>query len=186
IVEVAFFVGHGDQSPVTVSGGNFDSVDRSSLSIGLTRCGDHVGGHAGQRYKCNQREYNSSHGYGHRGGAKKAAAFLVELVHGLIHWEVSISGRCLAVQPNMKAKASTPKLPIMKIRTIAISREGDLPRTQLMATPAILRIQRGHQRNAPDDDPGHDSNTLKYFCNLVAGARNHLNLLFNAPRLGAA
>ena len=39
IVEVAFFVGHGDQAPVAVSGGDFDSEDRGGLSIGLSRCG---------------------------------------------------------------------------------------------------------------------------------------------------
>ena len=30
IVEVAFFVGHGDQPPVAVTGGNLDSEDRSA------------------------------------------------------------------------------------------------------------------------------------------------------------
>src|SRR5437899_3283393 len=34
IVEVAFFVGHGDQPPVAVSGGDFDSEDRGRLIIG--------------------------------------------------------------------------------------------------------------------------------------------------------
>src|SRR6266568_7475126 len=34
IVEVAFFVGHGDQPPVVVSGGNFDSEDRGGFFIG--------------------------------------------------------------------------------------------------------------------------------------------------------
>src|SRR5262249_23754561 len=127
-----------------------------------------------------------SHGYGHRGGAKKAASLLVELVHGLIHWEVSHKRSLLGGSAEHEGKGLHTQTADNEERTIAISREGDLRRTQLMATPAILRIQRGHQRNAPDDDPGHDSNTLKYFCNLVAGARNHLNLLFNAPRLGAA
>jgi hypothetical protein len=35
IVEVAFFVSHGDQPPVAVPGGNTASEDRASLAIGL-------------------------------------------------------------------------------------------------------------------------------------------------------
>src|SRR6266478_3700325 len=61
IVEVAFFVGHGDQLPVAVSGGNFYSVDRGGLSIGLSRCGGHVGDHAGKHHNCNQPNNNPSH-----------------------------------------------------------------------------------------------------------------------------
>ena len=37
IVEVAFFVGDGDQPPVAVSGGNFDSEDRGAFVIGASR-----------------------------------------------------------------------------------------------------------------------------------------------------
>src|SRR5215813_5413579 len=61
IVEVAFFMGHGDQPPVAVSGGNFDSEDRGGLLIGLSGCGGHRGDHAGERCNCNQRENNPSH-----------------------------------------------------------------------------------------------------------------------------
>src|SRR5258708_7955068 len=61
IVEVAFFVGHGDQPPLAISGGGFHSGDRSGLSVGWSRCGGHVGDHAGQRYNCNQHESNPSH-----------------------------------------------------------------------------------------------------------------------------
>jgi hypothetical protein len=38
IVEVAFFLGHGDQPPVAVSERDFDSEDRGDLSIGLIIC----------------------------------------------------------------------------------------------------------------------------------------------------
>src|SRR5215204_1611844 len=61
IVEVAFFVGDGDQPPVAVSGWDFDSEDRGGLSVGLSRCGSHVGDHAGQRHNCNRHEHNPSH-----------------------------------------------------------------------------------------------------------------------------
>jgi len=37
IFEVAFFVGHGDQPPVAISGGNFASGDRGRLFIGASR-----------------------------------------------------------------------------------------------------------------------------------------------------
>jgi hypothetical protein len=39
IVEVAFFLGHGDQPAVAVSERDFDSEDRGDLSIGLIFCG---------------------------------------------------------------------------------------------------------------------------------------------------
>src|SRR4029077_531775 len=61
IAEVAFFVGHGDQPPVAISGGNFDSEDRGSLSIGLSRYGGYGGDHAGQRYNCTQQVSDPSH-----------------------------------------------------------------------------------------------------------------------------
>src|SRR5262249_42751505 len=61
IVEVAFFMGHGDQPPVAVSGGNFESEDRGGLFIGLSGCGGHGGDRAGERCNCNQRENNPSH-----------------------------------------------------------------------------------------------------------------------------
>src|SRR5262249_53640373 len=61
MVEFAFFMGHGDQPPVAVSGGNFDSEDRGGLLIGLSGCGGHGGDHAGERCNCNQRESNPSH-----------------------------------------------------------------------------------------------------------------------------
>jgi hypothetical protein len=60
VVEVAFFVGHGDQPPVAVSGRDFDSEDRGGLFIGLSRCGSHVGDHAGQRSNYNQHENKPS------------------------------------------------------------------------------------------------------------------------------
>src|SRR5262249_60342087 len=52
---------HGDQPPVAVSGGNFNSEDRGGLPIGLSRCAGHVGEHAGERYNCNQHENDPSH-----------------------------------------------------------------------------------------------------------------------------
>jgi hypothetical protein len=39
IIEVAFFVGHGDQPPVAVSEENFVYEDRGSLLSGVFRCG---------------------------------------------------------------------------------------------------------------------------------------------------
>jgi len=36
IVELAFFVCHGDQFPVAVSGGDFDSEDRGAFVIGAS------------------------------------------------------------------------------------------------------------------------------------------------------
>jgi hypothetical protein len=50
IVEVALLVRHGDQSPVAISGGEFDSVDWGGLSSRLSRYGGRVGDHAGQSY----------------------------------------------------------------------------------------------------------------------------------------
>src|SRR5215831_7245810 len=46
---------------VTGKQGDFDSEDRGGLSIGLSRCGGHVGDHASQRYYSNQHENNPSH-----------------------------------------------------------------------------------------------------------------------------
>jgi hypothetical protein len=56
IVEVAFFVSHGDQPPVAVPGRNTASKDRTRLAISLTKGVTHVGDHAGQSYNCNQHE----------------------------------------------------------------------------------------------------------------------------------
>src|ERR1700738_3080642 len=61
IVEFAFFVGHGDQPPVAVSGGNFDSEDRGSLSIGVSRWVGLVDDHHGQRYNCTEQVSDPSH-----------------------------------------------------------------------------------------------------------------------------
>src|SRR5262249_19252514 len=47
IVEVAFFVRHGDQPPVAVSGGDGDAKERGGRSSGLSRGGGHGGDHAG-------------------------------------------------------------------------------------------------------------------------------------------
>src|SRR6185436_2511481 len=60
-VEVAFFVGHGDQPPVAVSGGNFGYEDRGGLLIGVSRCGRREGDTAGQGCNCNQRENDPFH-----------------------------------------------------------------------------------------------------------------------------
>src|SRR4029077_12479038 len=60
-VEVAFFVGHGNQPPVAVSRGNFDSEDWDGLIIGATRCRGHGGYSSGHRYNCNQQESNPCH-----------------------------------------------------------------------------------------------------------------------------
>jgi hypothetical protein len=51
----------GDQAPVTEPRRNFDSVDWRGLSIGLPRCGSHVGDHAGQRAGSNERESDPFH-----------------------------------------------------------------------------------------------------------------------------
>src|SRR5712691_6688999 len=53
-VKVAFFVGHGDQPPVAVSGGNFGYEDRRGfLSRGVSRCPRREGNNAGQSCNCN-------------------------------------------------------------------------------------------------------------------------------------
>ena len=61
IVEVAFFVGHGDQLPVAVSGRNCDSENRISLSVGASRGVSHVDDHASQRSDCKQQVSNPFH-----------------------------------------------------------------------------------------------------------------------------
>src|SRR5271165_3695113 len=47
---------HGDQFPIAVSGGDFDSVDRGGVCIGVPRCVGHVGDDAGQGCSCKQTE----------------------------------------------------------------------------------------------------------------------------------
>jgi hypothetical protein len=59
-VEVAFFVGHGDQLPVAVSVRDFVHEDRGGLFIGLSRCGGDVGDPAGQRCNGNQQDSDPS------------------------------------------------------------------------------------------------------------------------------
>jgi len=49
IVEFAFLVGHGDQLPIAVSGGDLNSIDRSGLFIGVRRWMGPIGDHACQR-----------------------------------------------------------------------------------------------------------------------------------------
>src|ERR1700722_8219241 len=49
VIVAAGFVGHGDDSPVAVSGRNFDSEDRRSLFRRMTD----LDGHTGQRYNSN-------------------------------------------------------------------------------------------------------------------------------------
>src|SRR5262249_15771942 len=61
IIEVACFVGHRDQYPVAVSGGNVGYEDRSGLLIGLSRGGAHGGDHAGECCNCNQHYSNPFH-----------------------------------------------------------------------------------------------------------------------------
>src|SRR5580693_2076891 len=61
IVEVAFFVGHGNQLPVAVSGGNFDSEDRGGFFISVSRCGGRRNDNAGHRRNCNQQESDQFH-----------------------------------------------------------------------------------------------------------------------------
>src|SRR5262249_5660428 len=51
----------GDQAPVTVSGRDFDSVDRRSFSVGLSGYGGQVGGCAAQHCNRSQSENNPSH-----------------------------------------------------------------------------------------------------------------------------
>src|SRR5215467_15608399 len=55
IVEVASYVGHGDQRPVAVFGGEFAPIDRG----GLSRCGG--ADNAGHRCNCNHQESDPFH-----------------------------------------------------------------------------------------------------------------------------
>jgi hypothetical protein len=55
-VKVAFFMGHGDQPPVAVSGGNFGYVDRRGLlSGGVSGCPCDQSNDTGQNCNCNQQ-----------------------------------------------------------------------------------------------------------------------------------
>jgi hypothetical protein len=61
-VKVAFFMGHGDQAPVAVSGGNFgDEGRRGLLSHGLSRCPRREGNNASQSCNCDQQGSESFH-----------------------------------------------------------------------------------------------------------------------------
>src|ERR1035437_5485775 len=61
IVEVAFFVGHGDQLPISVSWGNCDSVDRGGVFIGRSRRGRSRNDNTGHYSDCNQQESDPFH-----------------------------------------------------------------------------------------------------------------------------
>jgi hypothetical protein len=56
---------NGDQFPIAISVGDFDSVDRGRVFTRLPRRVGHVGGNAGQRRKHNQQEGNSFHDFPH-------------------------------------------------------------------------------------------------------------------------
>src|SRR2546426_77783 len=60
IVELPFFVGHGDQLPVAVSGGNFRYEDRGLLIV-VSRGGRREGDNADQCSNCNQQESDPFH-----------------------------------------------------------------------------------------------------------------------------
>ena len=61
IVEFSFFVGHGDQLPISVSGRHLDSEDRGGLLVGGSRCGRRGNDNAGQRSNCSQQESDPFH-----------------------------------------------------------------------------------------------------------------------------
>src|SRR5580704_8944336 len=50
----------GDQAPIVISVGDFNSIDRRSLSIGLSGCGLHVGGDTGD---CSNGTGNGNQSY---------------------------------------------------------------------------------------------------------------------------
>src|ERR1700737_240133 len=52
---------HGDHFPIAVSGGDFDSVDRGGVPIGLSRCVGNVGDNSGKGCNCNQQKSDSFH-----------------------------------------------------------------------------------------------------------------------------
>jgi len=60
-VQVAFFVGDGDQPPLAISGGKFDPEDRRRRAAGLPGRLGRIGHHAGQRCCCHQAENDPSH-----------------------------------------------------------------------------------------------------------------------------
>ena len=51
----------GDQAPVTVSGRNFNAVNRGGLTIGVSRCRGDVCDAASQCCNCNRHGNNSFH-----------------------------------------------------------------------------------------------------------------------------
>ncbi len=65
IVEAAFFVGHGDQPPVAVSGGNFDAKDRGAFVIGASGSVWRYGDGACRRHGCEHQQRDRFHGAFH-------------------------------------------------------------------------------------------------------------------------
>jgi hypothetical protein len=60
-VEIALFVGHGDQPSVAVSGGDFVYEDLGALSTFLSKCPGRVADHGRHRCNGNQQDSDPSH-----------------------------------------------------------------------------------------------------------------------------